>query len=386
MPRELHVSIGLDADTRAHRSAAPLTAAHWTDLIGLAEQGAADFVTVHDSFAPPAEDSRGRPDAVALLARAAPVTSRIGLVPTVTTTHTEPFHTATALATLDHVSEGRAGWLVDVSTGEDEARAVGRRTAAPEAELWDEAADAAEVAARLWDSWDDDAEIRDTATGRFIDRERLHHIDFEGPYFSVRGPSIVPRPPQGRPPVVVSVAAGPPDGAPRHDGHGRHEGQGTGDGAAARWETAARHADVVLLDARDQEAARHARSELLDRVAESGRDPDTVRILVRVAVALRGISGPPASPPADTVGHTGSTEQLARLLSDWHAATGVDGFHLHLGQDSGDLAALVHELLPGLRERGLFRDGYTGRTLRDHLRLSRPLGRYTRPRQTETAP
>ncbi|MFI6014593.1 LLM class flavin-dependent oxidoreductase [Streptomyces sp. NPDC051243] len=128
---------------------------------------------------PPPGDSAGRLDAVAALARAAPLTSRIGLVPTVTTTHTDPFRTSTAPATLDHVSEGSAGWLVDVSSTEAEALAVGGRGVEPAAELRAEAADAAGVAVRLWDSWEDDAETRDAATGRFIDRDRLHHIDFE---------------------------------------------------------------------------------------------------------------------------------------------------------------------------------------------------------------
>ncbi|RZB15042.1 LLM class flavin-dependent oxidoreductase [Streptomyces sp. F001] len=129
MPRELHPFLALDG--AGHRPAESLITAHRTDLIGLAEQGALDFVTVGDSLAPPPDDSAGRLDAVTVLARVAPLTSRIGLVPTVTTTHTEA-----------------------------EARAVGRREVPPAAELWAEAADAAEVAARLWDSWEDDAEIR----------------------------------------------------------------------------------------------------------------------------------------------------------------------------------------------------------------------------------
>ena len=71
------------------------------------------------------------------------------------------------------------------------------------ADLFDEAADFVEVVRRLWDSWEDDAEIHDVATGRFIDRDKLHYIDFEGRWFSVKGPSVTPRPPQGQPPVSV---------------------------------------------------------------------------------------------------------------------------------------------------------------------------------------
>ncbi|MFJ8197083.1 hypothetical protein [Streptomyces sp. NPDC096152] len=94
MPRELHLSIALDGT--GHRPAESRAAAHWTDLIGLAEQGTVDFVTVGGSPAPPHDDSAGRLDPVAVLARAAPLTTRIGLVPAATTTHTEPFRNPTA--------------------------------------------------------------------------------------------------------------------------------------------------------------------------------------------------------------------------------------------------------------------------------------------------
>ena len=121
-----------------------------------------------------------------------PADPHIGLVPTISVTHTEPFHVSTALATLDHVSGGRAGWRARVSAAPREAAHFGRRTCPrwtwtrlddPRTvrlvgDLFAEAADAVEVVRRLWDSWEDDAEIRDVATGRFIDRDRLHYIDF----------------------------------------------------------------------------------------------------------------------------------------------------------------------------------------------------------------
>lgn len=111
----------------------------------------------------------------------APLTRRIGLVGAVTTTHTEPFHISRAVATLDHVSRGRAGLHVQVSGLPYEERHFGRRPAPlEEEELHEEAADHVEVVRRLWDSWEDGAEIRDVATGRFVDRDKLHYIDFEG--------------------------------------------------------------------------------------------------------------------------------------------------------------------------------------------------------------
>ena len=170
---------------------------------------------------------RGRLDAVLIAARVAPTTSAIGIVPVATTTHTEPFHVSKAIATLDYVSHGRAGLQARVSATGLEARQFGRRVIADPTstdvevrreadsvtDLFDEAADFVEVVRRLWDSWEDDAEIRDVATGRFVDRDKLHYIDFEGRWFSVKGPSITPRPPQGQP-----LVAGPGPRARRPSG------------------------------------------------------------------------------------------------------------------------------------------------------------------------
>ncbi|EFL13241.1 FMNH2-utilizing oxygenase, partial [Streptomyces sp. C] len=224
---QLHLAVALDGAGRhpaawrepGARPGELLTARYWADVVAEAEAGLLDFVSFDDaltlqSSSPDGPDGRtdqvrGRLDAVLTAARVAPLTRHIGLVPTVTATHTEPFHVSKAIATLDHVSRGRAGLDVQVSQPAHELRHFGRRTAAlPEAEAYGEAADHVEVVRRLWDSWDDGAEIRDAATGRFVDRDKLHHIDFEGRHFSVRGPSITPRPPQGQPLVTAAGAAG----------------------------------------------------------------------------------------------------------------------------------------------------------------------------------
>src|SRR3954468_538104 len=193
-------------------------AGYWADLVAEAERGLLDLVTIDDTLGLQSDDPRqvgGRLDAVLVAARVAPLTRHVGIVPTQVVTHTEPFHASKAIATLDYVSTGRAGVRVRVSHCPDEAALFGRRTVAAGllddtdpaalAELFDEAADYVEVLRRLWDSWEDDAEIRDAATGRFVDREKLHYIDFTGPHFSVRGPSITPRPPQGQP-LVAALA------------------------------------------------------------------------------------------------------------------------------------------------------------------------------------
>jgi alkanesulfonate monooxygenase SsuD/methylene tetrahydromethanopterin reductase-like flavin-dependent oxidoreductase (luciferase family) len=194
------------------------TLRHWRDVIVEQDRLGVDAVTIEDSFTagPVGTDGDldtstvvGRLDALLIAAAVAPATRQIGLVPTVSVTHTEPFHVATSLQTLDHVSLGRAGWRLQASPTAREAALFGRRTLPAGstdtdtvATLFDEAREVAEVVSRLWDSWDDDAIIRDVTTGRFIDRDRIHNAEFTGEHVSVHGASIVPRSPQGRPPVL----------------------------------------------------------------------------------------------------------------------------------------------------------------------------------------
>ncbi|MEU1272424.1 LLM class flavin-dependent oxidoreductase [Streptomyces sp. NPDC005799] len=343
----LHLAAALDQPT-------VFDAGPYVELARLAERGGLDFVTLGDTFARPG------PDALAVLSRVAPATRRVGLVPTVTTTHTEPFHVQAAVATLDWVSRGRAGWRIDVSTTEGEARLFGRRHAAPAEELWREAGEVADVAARLWDSWEDDAEIRDVSTGRFIDRDKLHHVDFAGAGFSVKGPSIVPRPPQGHPVRVVDAT----------------------EGQARR--TAARYADVVLVRAASAAQAAAVREQLRATAAEFGRDPDTLRVLASLLVDLG--DGEHAAEPGHGGGGPRQTAQgplyrggpvdLAELITAWHTDGVVDGFHLTPAEPRRDLERLVNGTVALLQHRGLFRTFYPGSTLREHLGLARPANRY----------
>jgi alkanesulfonate monooxygenase SsuD/methylene tetrahydromethanopterin reductase-like flavin-dependent oxidoreductase (luciferase family) len=343
----LHLSAAVDQPS-AYDAASYLT------LVRLAERGGLDFVTLEDSFARPG------PDALAVLARLAPATSRIGLVPTVTTTHTEPFHVQAAVATLDWVSRGRAGWRIDVSTTEGEARLFGRRHAASAGELWQEAGEVADVAARLWDSWEDDAEIRDVATGRFIDRDKLHHVDFRGTSFSVKGPSIVPRPPQGHPVRVVDATDAP----------------------ARR--TAARYADVALVRASSALQAAAARDQLRSMAADFGRHPGQLRILAGLLVDLgdgehaaepgHGGGGPRQTPQGPL--YRGGPVDLAELIATWHGEGVVDGFHLTPVEPLRDLERLVNGTVALLQHRGLFRTFYPGSSLREHLGLARAVNQY----------
>jgi alkanesulfonate monooxygenase SsuD/methylene tetrahydromethanopterin reductase-like flavin-dependent oxidoreductase (luciferase family) len=391
----LHLAVALDG-TGFHPaswrdpSARPLElfeASYWTGLGRTAERGLLDFLTIEDSFglqssqfAGPdgrTDQVRGRLDAVLIASLIGPVTTHIGLVPTAVTTHTEPFHLASALSTLDYVSRGRAGWRPQVSARQSEAAHVGRRelpvvdvtnqgdpaTAALVEELFEEAADAVEVVRRLWDSWEDDAIIKDQATGRYIDRDKLHYVDFEGRFFSVKGPSIVPRPPQGQP-LVAALA------------HSR-----------VPLEFAARSADVVFVTPRDTtDVARwvedvHAAERAVDRVGEPLRIfGDLVVFLADSTSAaearkqhLDELDGAPYR--SDAAVFVGTPGELADRLLAWQEH-GLVGFRLRPGVIDHDLAAIVDGLVPALQARGAFRTEYAEHTLRPRLGLDRPVSRY----------
>lgn len=351
---------------------------YWTDVVRIAEDGGVDFATIEDSFAlqssepfgpdERSDEVRGRLDALLIAARVAPVTSSIGLIPTVTTTHTEPFHVSKAVATLDYASRGRAGWQPKVSGRWDEARHVGRREVPafddlsdPRvqetiAELFTEAADVVEVVRRLWDSWEDDAEIRDVATDRFLDADKLHTVDFEGAWFRVRGPSITPRPPQGQP-VVASLAH-----------------------AAVPYRLAATSADLVFVtpfDAADGAAAILA--EVRGIEADSGREGERLRVYADILVfldtdepavdRLARLDGLGRRLVSDTRVFAGAAADLAEEIAAL-GALGYDGVRLRPGVVTDDLPLIGSDLVPLLRERGLLPAAPDGSTsLRARLGL-----------------
>ncbi|GAA1089174.1 LLM class flavin-dependent oxidoreductase [Tsukamurella spumae] len=312
------------------------SAEHWVGLARSAEVTAADLVTFEDSFTLTARDRlSGRFDATLLAARLAPSVPRIGLVPTITTTHTEPFHASKAVATLDYVSGGRAGVLAATTGAADDAALVGRKGPQTPASRAEEAREYIEVLRDLWDSWEDDAIIKDRATGRFIDRDRLHYIDFRGEYFSVKGPSITPRPPQGSPPVIVRVTG-------------------------AQTEALAARADVAIVPAAVDESL----VETVSRLRAAG----VARVLVDVTVHLadsertarRRIEKLDRREPADddTLVFAGTGESLARAVAGWQAL-GFDGARLRPGVNAVDLPRLrsaVTPLLHGSPRTGSLRE------------------------------
>jgi alkanesulfonate monooxygenase SsuD/methylene tetrahydromethanopterin reductase-like flavin-dependent oxidoreductase (luciferase family) len=379
-----HSAAWREADARP---ASLFEANYWADLVGEAERGLLDFVTIEDSLGLQSDDPfapddhtdrvRGRLDAVLIAARVAPRTGGIGLVPTAAVTQTEPFHVSKSIATLDYVSTGRAGVRVQVSARYDVADHFGRRAlprisaaeiADPAAqhqisEYFAEAADYVEVLRRLWDSWEDDAEIRDVASGRFIDRKKLHYIDFEGPWFSVKGPSITPRPPQGQP-VVAAL------------GHG-----------AAAYQLIASSADVGFVTPRDAAGASDIADEIGALQRAIGRGSDTLHIFGDVVVfldddataaqerrhRLDDLVG--AEYHSDAVIFAGTPRELADVLQEWHAA-GLTGFRLRPAALPHDLLQITDGLVPELQRRKVFRTAYEATTLRGLLGLSRPANRY----------
>ncbi|MFF1719131.1 LLM class flavin-dependent oxidoreductase [Streptomyces sviceus] len=392
-PSSLHLAVALDG-TGWHpaswrepvaRPRELFTAGYWADLVAEAERGLLDFVTIEDGLGPQSsrfldpdertDQVRGRLDAVLIASRIAPLTRHIGLVPTAVVTHTEPFHISKAIATLDYVSTGRAGLRVQITARPNEAAHFGRRTIerieaydSPESQelvtdLFDEAADYVEAVRRLWDSWEDDAEIRDAATGRFIDRDKLHYIDFEGKHFSVKGPSITPRPPQGQP-LVTAL------------GH-----------QTVPYRLIARQADVGYITPQDTDQARAITAEIRAEQEAAGRADELLHVFGDLVVfldddpaeaaarrdRLDALGGEPYQ--SDARVFTGTPTQLADLLGEFQSA-GLTGFRLRPAVLGHDLPAITRGLVPELQRRGAFRTAYEADTLRGLLGLARPANRY----------
>jgi alkanesulfonate monooxygenase SsuD/methylene tetrahydromethanopterin reductase-like flavin-dependent oxidoreductase (luciferase family) len=169
-----------------------------------AQEAGFALVTLPDS---PVPGPSARVEAGVRAAYLARRTDRIGLAPELHAALTEPFHLSTQLASLDHASLGRAAWVVGAANSPAALATVGG-SPLPADGLRQELADVVDVARRLWDSWEDDAVVRDIATGRFLDPDRVHHVAFNGARFSVTGPLITPRPPQGHPVVLGADTLG----------------------------------------------------------------------------------------------------------------------------------------------------------------------------------
>jgi alkanesulfonate monooxygenase SsuD/methylene tetrahydromethanopterin reductase-like flavin-dependent oxidoreductase (luciferase family) len=295
----------------------------------------------------------GRTNALQRAAYAGPLTGTIALVPEVDTVYTEPFHVSTQLATLDYVSGGRGGWIATAAESPEAAAAVGRSNVTGKA-LAQEAAASIEVSRRLWDSWEDDAVIRDVATGRYIDVDKLHYADFEtpsdfaGPGYSVKGPSIIPRPLQGQLPVLAAASL-------------VGEGQIPADAVDAVLVTAPTP-ELLAAEVRDVRARLGASVAViaeLDVVLDSRGQAAVER--------LAGVGG-------DRARYAGTAAGLADLLTELLAE--ADGVRLHPASLALDLDELSRLVLPELRRRGALRSPVQDGTFRDVLGLAHPASRY----------
>ncbi|WP_432493094.1 LLM class flavin-dependent oxidoreductase [Kineococcus gypseus] len=295
-------------------------------------------LTFEDSPLPDPRNPAGHLDAVQRAAFLAGTTEGIGLVPVVATTYTEPFHVAAQIASLDHSSDGRAGWIPVATADPAAARAVGLPVTAGE-DLRTELADVVGAVRALWDSWEDDAVVRDVATGRYVDRDRLHHVDVDTGRWSVKGPLTVPRSPQGQS-VVLAAEGALPDA----------------------------QVDVVLTG--DHAARRSGGGPLVLVEVELALDTDAAPATERVAA----LDADGAAPERGRVRFTGSGEQFARFLTDLSAR--VDGVRLHAAVLDEDLRQLVRTTLPALRVQRLLQAPLAGSTLRSTLGLTRPANRF----------
>ena len=363
----------------------------------------------------------------ALLAALAAVTHRIGLIATVTTTYNEPYNVARRIASIDHISGGRAGWNLVTSQIEDEAQNFGYDAHLDHAARYARAAEFHDVVTGLWDGWEDGALLRDKESGLYLDRDRVHILDHQGPNFRVRGPLNVTRSPQGRP--IIAQA---------------------GSSEAGR-DLAARTADLVFTAQTQLPEAQAFYTDLKARTARQGRDPATLKIMPGITpvlgatmaeaqdryeelqalmpddVALQSLShisggldlrqfpldGPlPDLPPSNAAkarqalvvrtardrnmtlrqiarhtaagtGHrvlVGTAEYMADELQSWTEGGAADGFNVICNYYHAPFEAFANQVVPELQRRGLFRTEYPGRTLRDTLGLPVPANPHTAAR------
>ena len=406
---------------------------HYAEIARTAEHAKMDMVFLADNISV----REAHPDALArsaqyianmepitLLSALAAVTTRIGLVATASTSYNEPYHVARKFASIDHISKGRAGWNLVTSGQAADAYNFSRDEHYEHGVRYGRARESAQVVVGLWDSWDDDAFIRDKESGIFLDPAKMHRLDHKGEWFSVRGPLNAPRTPQGRP---VIVQAG---------------------GSEEMIRVAAEFAEVIFCAPLNIEQARILYAELKARMAQHGRSPDEMKIMPGLSAVVgrtaeeanekqryldelthpivareilstilgdADLSGYPMDGPMPQIAPTkissqsvithimdiarrgnltlrqtaqvvagargkfvvrGAPEHIADVMEEWFRTDACDGFNVMPPYLPGALDDFVTLVIPELQRRGLFRTEYEGRTLREHLGLKRPESRH----------
>ena len=356
-----------------------------------------------------------------LLSALSMATEHLGLIATGSTSFDEPFHVARRFASLDHISGGRAGWNIVTTSNPDAAKNFGLEDHLDHAERYRRAREFYDVVTGLWDSWADDAFIRDVESGVFFDPDKLHTLDHKGEFFSVRGPLHIARPAQGWP---LIVQAG---------------------GSDAGRQLAAETADAIFAAQRTIEDGREFYADVKSRMKKLGRDPDHLKILpaclvvvgdtveearekravldskvhLDSAIASLSISlgtdaskfdldGPlPETPETNAsksgrarvirmaeeekltvrqlaqrmggfsgLALVGTAETIADEMEEWIETEASDGFTIMFPFLPEGLDLFVDRVTPELQRRGLLRRDYEGATLRENLGLPRPENRF----------
>lgn len=402
---------------------------HYKNLARIAERGTFDSVFLADSpalFGNIGRRPSGTIEPLTLLTVLAGVTEQIGLLATASTSYNSPYNLARKFASLDHVSAGRAGWNVVTTATLDAARNFGLDELPPHSQRYDRAAEFLEVAFKLWDSWEDDAAIADKAAGAWGDNSKIHPPEHRGRYFSVQGALNTPRSPQGYPLIVQAGSSEDGKALAAHYAEAVFTAQQTLEEAQAFYsdlkertrrlgrdpatinilpgivpvigstEAEAQAKDAALEERIVHEHARRQLAKTLRVPAEEleldkplpkdlpsedevegakSRYTLIVHLARRENLTVRQLIGRLGGGRGHRT-FTGTPEQVADAIEDWVRNGAADGFNVMPAVLPSGLELFVDEVVPILRRRALFRSEYTGKTLRDHYGLSRPVNRY----------
>jgi FMN-dependent oxidoreductase (nitrilotriacetate monooxygenase family) len=409
-----------------------LNASYYSKLGRTLEEGCFDMMFFDDRLAMPsiyggsvAEAVRhgARPvklDLSIVLGVIAGVTRSIGLGATYSTTYYSPFHVARTFATLDHLTGGRAAWNVVTSVNDSEAQNFGIEKVVAHDARYDRADEFLEATTGLWDSWEDDALILDRAAGIFADPDKVRELNYDGEWMKVRGPLTVPRTPQGRPVLMQAGSSGRGRDFAARWAELIFTGDPSIEVARAHYKDqkeriteGGRDADSVKMlpmaytvvgesTAHAHEREQMFLNDLVDPMASltllselmnydfSGMALDTP-ITDELIESVSGIRGLVQNLRAhiggtitlgDLAGHratllqgprfVGTGPDVADQMEEWFDTGACDGFTIAATHSPGAYEDVVRLVVPELQRRGVFRDRYTGATLRDTLGLARP--------------
>jgi FMN-dependent oxidoreductase (nitrilotriacetate monooxygenase family) len=409
-----------------------LDASYYQKLGRTLEEGCFDMMFFDDRLAMPgvfggsvaeAVKHGARPvklDLSIVLGVIAAATRSIGLGATYSTTYYTPFHVARTFATLDHLTGGRAAWNVVTSVNDSEAQNYGLDQVLAHDQRYDRADEFLEATCGLWDTWEDDALVLDRAAGVFADPDKVHELNYDGEWFKVRGPLTVPRSPQGRPVLLQAGSSGRGrdfaarwaelifTGDPGIEVARKHyEDQKTRIGELGRDPSTVKMLPMAYTVVGESEAHAKEREQaflhdFVDPMASltllselmnhdfSGMALDTpiTDELIESVSGIRGLVQNLRQHLGDTVtladlaGHratllqgprfVGTGPDVADQMEEWFESDACDGFVIAATHSPGAYEDVVRLVVPELQRRGLFRDRYTGATLRDTLGLARP--------------